>query len=75
METHAVDRDEPVMDVAMGTGDGVKAPTGEPLSDLLDALVDEWVKMAASEALEVNQHTMAVCHDSRQVSRRMRRAA
>ena len=46
----------------------------DPLLDLLDALVNDRGKVAAAEALGVNYRTMAACHDSRHVSRRMRRA-
>ena len=45
-----------------------------PLLDLLDALVKDRGKVAAAEALGVNYRTLAACHDSRHVSRRMRRA-
>ena len=45
-----------------------------PLLDLLDALVSDRGKVAASEVLGVNYRTLAACYDSRHVSRRMRRA-
>ena len=45
-----------------------------PLLDLLDALVGQRGKVAASQALGVNYRTMMACYDSRRVSRRMRRA-
>ena len=45
-----------------------------PLLDLLDALVEQRGKVAASKALGVNYRTMMNCYDSRHVSRRMRRA-
>ena len=45
-----------------------------PLLDLLDALVKQRGKVAASEALGVNYRTMVACYDSRHVSRRMRKA-
>ena len=45
-----------------------------PLLDLLDALVESRGRVAAAEALGVNYRTMMNCHDSRRVSRRMRRA-
>ena len=45
-----------------------------PLLDLLDALVEERGRVPAAELLGVNYRTLAFCCDSRQVSRRMRRA-
>ena len=45
-----------------------------PLLDLLDALVKDRGKVAASEALGVNYRTLAACHDARHISRRMRKA-
>ena len=62
------------------TGDG--APGGRPdfplsdapLLDLLDALVKDRGRVAATEALGVNYRTMTACYDSRRVSRRMRKA-
>ena len=42
--------------------------------DLLDALVEQRGKVAASQALGVNYRTMVACYESRRVSRRMRRA-
>ena len=45
-----------------------------PLLDLLDALVEERGRVPAAQALGVNYRTLALCCDSRQVSRRMRRA-
>ena len=54
---------------------GADAPLSDgPLLDLLDALVESRGKVAAAEALRVNYRTMTNCHDSRRVSRRMRRA-
>ena len=58
------------------------APVGEqniplsdgPLLDLLDALVEQRGKVAASKTLGVNYRTMMNCYDSRHVSRRMRQA-
>ena len=63
-------------------GEGDAAPVGEqniplsdgPLLDLLDALVEQRGKVAASKALGVNYRTMMNCYDSRHVSRRMRQA-
>ncbi|MDE2685754.1 MAG: hypothetical protein F4W95_10515 [Chloroflexi bacterium] len=45
-----------------------------PLLDLLDAMVDERGRAPAAGVLGVNYRTLALCCDSRQVSRRMRRA-
>ena len=42
--------------------------------DLLDAMVKDRGRVAAAEALGVNYRTMMACYDSRNVSRRMRRA-
>ena len=54
---------------------GADAPLSDgPLLDLLDALVESRGKVAAAQALGVNYRTMTNCHDSRRVSRRMRRA-
>ncbi len=54
---------------------GADAPLSDgPLLDLLDALVESRGKVAAAEALGVNYRTMTNCHNSRRVSRRMRRA-
>ena len=67
------------MDAADGAGGGVSIPlsdaplSDDPLLDLLDALVEQRGKMAASEALGVNYRTMMACYESRRVSRRMRR--
>ena len=44
------------------------------LLDMLDALVNDRGKVAAAEALGVNYRTMMACHESRKVSRRMRKA-
>ena len=64
-----------VMDGSKGSGDGVNIPlSDDPLLDLLDALVNDRGKVAAAEALGVNCRTMVACHESRHVSRRMRRA-
>ena len=55
--------------------DGTESPLSDgPLLDLLDALVESRGKVAAAQALGVNYRTMMNCYDSRQVSRRMRRA-
>ena len=58
-----------------GPSDGVIIPlSDEPLLDLLDALLEQRGKVAASKALGVNYRTMMNCYDSRHVSRRMRQA-
>ena len=44
------------------------------LLDLLDALVDQQGRVPAARVLGVNYRTLSYCCDSRQVSRRMRRA-
>jgi len=44
------------------------------LLDLLDALVEERGRVPAAQVLGVNYRTLALCCDSLQVSRRMRRA-
>ena len=46
----------------------------DALLDLLDALVEERGRVPAAQLLGVNYRTLALCCDSRQVSRRMRRA-
>ena len=75
-----VDHEEPSVDGSKGAGDGVSIPlsdaplSDEPLLDLLDALVNDRGKVAAADALGVNYRTMVTCHESRHVSRRMRRA-
>ncbi len=53
---------------------GCRTTPVPPLLDPLDALVEERRRVAAADALEVNYCTMMNCYDSRQVSRRMRRA-
>ena len=75
-----VDHEEPGTDGSKGAGDGVSIPlsdaplSDDPLLDLLDALVNDRGKVAAAEALGVNYRTMVTCHESRHVSRRMRKA-
>jgi len=46
----------------------------DALLDLLDALVEERGRVPAALVLGVKYHTLAICCDSRQASRRMRRA-
>jgi len=72
---------EPDMDGSKDAGDGgLSIPLSDaPLSDdslldMLDALVNDRGKVAAAEALGVNYRTMVTCHESRHVSRRMRKA-
>ena len=55
-------------------GDGVKVPIGQPYRTMADALVDDWGKAAATEALGVNYRTMMACYESRHVSRRCSRS-
>lgn len=56
-------------------GDGRDIPlSDQTLLDMLDALMKDRGRVAAAEALGVNYRTMMACHDSRRVSRRMRRA-
>ena len=75
-----VDHEESGMDRANSDGDGMSIPlsdaplSDDPLLDLLDALVSDRGKVAAAEALGVNYRTMVTCHESRHVSRRMRKA-
>ena len=75
-----VDHDEPGVYGSKSDGDGVSSPladaplSDDPLLDLLDALVEQRGKVAAAEALGVNYRTMVTCHESRHVSRRMRKA-
>ena len=74
------EHNEPGMEGSKGSGDSVNIPlsdsplSDDPLLDLVDALVEQRGKVAAAEALGVNYRTMAACHESRRVSRRMRRA-
>ena len=75
-----VDANQSRQEVPGSSGDGVSIPlsdaplSDDPLLDLLDALVNGRGKVAAAEALGVNYRTMAACHESRKVSRRMRSA-
>ena len=75
-----VAHDKPGMDGSKSAGDAVNIPLSDaplpddPLLDLLDALVNDRGKVAAAEALGVNYRTMVTCHESRHVSRRMRKA-
>ena len=60
----------------VGTGqDSDYGPlSDDALLDLLDALVEERGRVPAARVLGVNYRTLAICCDSREVSRRMRRA-
>ena len=70
-----IDDDKPVTDGSRGSGDDVNIPlSDDPLLHLLDTLVEQQGKVAAAETLGVNYRTMVACHESRHVSRRMRRA-
>ena len=70
-----VDPSEPDLEEPNISGDGMNIPLSDaPLLDLLDALVNDRGKVAAAEALGVNYRTLVACHESRRVSRRMRRA-
>ena len=67
--------EEPGMDGLKDEDDGVSVPlSDDSLLDMLDALVEQRGKVAAAEALGVNYRTMMACHESRKVSRRMRKA-
>ncbi|MDE2780317.1 MAG: hypothetical protein OXI91_11670 [Chloroflexota bacterium] len=69
------DDDYDALEVGCDPEVGPNAPlSGDVLLDLLDALVEERGRVPAAEMLEVNCRTLAFCCDTRQVSRRMRRA-
>ena len=69
------DRDEHAFELDHDPGEEPDAPlSDEALLDLLNALVAERGRVPAAEALEVNCRTLALCCDSREVSRRMRQA-
>ena len=70
-----VDANEPIPEELNNSHDGMNIPLSDaPLLDLLDALVSDLGKVAAAEALGVNYRTLVAGHESRRVSRRMRRA-
>ena len=70
-----VDANEPIPEELNNSHDGMNIPLSDALLlDLLDALVSDLGKVAAAEALGVNYRTLVACHESRRVSRRMRRA-
>ncbi len=65
----------PVAECDPGTEPDPHPPlSDDALLDLLDALVDARGRVPAAGVLGVNYRTLALCCDSRQVSRRMRRA-
>ena len=69
------DDDEPVLEVDHDPGLEPDAPLSDGhLLDLLDGLVEERGRVPAAQVLGVNYRTLALCCDSRRVSRRMRRA-
>ena len=69
------DHDEPVCEAGQDPGIEPDAPlSDDALLDLLDALVEARGRVPAAGVLGVNYRTLALCCDSRQVSRRMRRA-
>ena len=75
-----VDANQSMQEEPGSSGNEVTIPlsdsplSDDPLLDLLDALVNDRGKVAAAEALGVNYRTMVTCHESRHVSRRMRKA-
>ena len=69
------DDDDATLEVDQDSGVEPDAPlSDDALLDLLDALVEERGRVPAAQVLGVNYRTLALCCDSRQVSRRMRRA-
>ena len=67
--------DDATREVDYGAGPEPDSPLLDgPLLDLLDALVEERGRVPAAQALGVNYRTLALCCDTREVSRRMRRA-
>ncbi len=57
-----------------GPGSGPDSPlSDQSLLDLLDALVNDRSRVAASEALGVNYRTLVNCYDSGRVSPRIMR--
>ena len=69
------DQDEPALEWGQEPEVEPQAPLSDALLlDLLDALVEERGRVPAAQILGVNYRTLALCCDSRQVSRRMRRA-
>ena len=61
-------------DAALVQGHDPVMEPDDALLDMLDALVEERGRVPAAEVLRVNYRTLALCCDSRQVSRRIRRA-
>ncbi len=69
------DRDEHAIEVDHVPGEEPDTPlSDDALLDLLDTLVAERGRVPAAEVLGVNYRTLALCCDSREVSRRMRQA-
>ena len=69
------DHEQPDFEAYQHLGVEEDAPlSDDALLDLLDALVDEHTRVPAARVLEVNYRILAICCDSRQVSRRMRLA-
>ena len=69
------DRDEPALEEGREPEVEPQAPLSDgALLELLDALVEERGRVPAAQVLGVNYRTLAPCCDSRQVSRRLRRA-
>ena len=69
------DHDEPLWEAGQNPEIEPDAPLSDDLLlDLLDALVEERGRVPAAQSLGVNYRTLALCCDSRQVSRRMRQA-
>ena len=69
------DRDEHAFEVDHDPGEEPDTPlSDDALLDLLDVLVAERGRVPAAEVLGVNYRTLALCCDSREVSRRMRQA-
>ena len=69
------DDDDPALEAGRGPGAEPDVPlSDDALLDLLDALAEGRGRVPAAELLGVNYRTLALCCDSRQVSRRMRRA-
>jgi len=71
----ALNHDDDALVAECDPGKKPEAPlSDDALLDLLDALVEERGRVPAAQALGVNYRTLALCCDSREVSRRMRRA-
>ncbi len=69
------DDDDDALVAECDPGKEPEAPlSDDALLDLLDALVEERGRVPAAQVLGVNYRTLALCYDTREVSRRMRRA-